>query len=131
MIKNGAFTLEGEGATMPRPLPPVDEIHQIMLSALDALRATRTKDGKVRVIHNGGEHLSGRVGGSHPTAAFVHQSVPIKSVLAADQLGLGLNRITSAVGVFFAGSPVATVCPSLSTVTRSPISRITSRRCGM
>jgi hypothetical protein len=38
---------------MPRPRPPVDEIHQITLSALEALRAARTEDGKLRVIHNG------------------------------------------------------------------------------
>ena len=42
-----------------------------------------------------------------------------------------INRMTSAVGVSFAGSPVATVRPSLSTVTRSPISRISSSRCEM
>jgi hypothetical protein len=29
--------------TMPRRVPPVDESHRVMLSALEALRATRTR----------------------------------------------------------------------------------------
>ena len=42
-----------------------------------------------------------------------------------------ISRMSSAVGVSLAGRPVATVRPSLSTVTRSPISRISSSRCEM
>ena len=42
-----------------------------------------------------------------------------------------ISRMTSVVGVSLAGSPVATVRPSLSTVTRSPIVRISSSRCEM
>ena len=34
-----------------------------MLKAFEALRSTRTKDGKAHVVHNGGEHLSGRLTG--------------------------------------------------------------------
>jgi hypothetical protein len=42
-----------------------------------------------------------------------------------------IRRISSDVGVWRASRPVATVAPSLSTVTRSPISRISSSRCEM
>ena len=42
-----------------------------------------------------------------------------------------ISRISSAVGVSATGRLVATVRPSLRTVTRSPISRISSRRCEM
>ena len=42
-----------------------------------------------------------------------------------------ISRISSAVGVSATGRPVATVRPSLSTVIRSPIWRISSSRCEM
>ena len=42
-----------------------------------------------------------------------------------------ISRMISEVGVSLAGRPVATVRPSLSTVTRSPIVRISSSRCEM
>ena len=42
-----------------------------------------------------------------------------------------ISRMISAVGVCLAGRPVATVRPSLSTVTRSPMVRISSSRCEM
>jgi hypothetical protein len=54
--------------TMPRPLSPVDESHQILLSTLEALRATDPPDGNVHVRYNGGQPLSGQAGGSHLTA---------------------------------------------------------------
>jgi hypothetical protein len=54
---------------MPRPRPPVDESHQILLSTLEALRATRSPDGNVHVRYNGGQPLSGQAGGSHLTAS--------------------------------------------------------------
>jgi hypothetical protein len=76
---------ESGEVTMPRPLPPVDESHQIMLSAWKALRSTRTEDGKVHVIHNGGEHLSRRLVSVTATAAWrdrrsrgrLHAAVPL------------------------------------------------------
>ena len=42
-----------------------------------------------------------------------------------------ISRISSEVGVSLTSRPVATVLPSLSTVTRSPIWRISSSRCEM
>jgi len=59
-----------------RPKRP-DGRHQIIVSALQALRPTRTKDGKVHVIHSGGEHLSGRLAGVTTTEAYVgHHRIP-------------------------------------------------------
>ena len=44
------------------------------------LRSTRTKDGSVHVLHNGGERLSGRLMGITLTAAYVdHTGCSIRS----------------------------------------------------
>jgi hypothetical protein len=66
-------------------MPPVDESHQILLSALEALRATRTTDCSAQVLYNGGEPLSGRMAGVSPTAAYV-------SPQGADQVGVAALR---------------------------------------
>jgi hypothetical protein len=42
MIKAGAFDRRGGEVTVGEPLPPVDESHRVMLSALEAPRSTRT-----------------------------------------------------------------------------------------
>jgi hypothetical protein len=65
-------------------MPPVDESHQIVLSAFGALRPTRTKDGKLHALDNGGEHLPGRSVGVTLTAAYVdHHRMPFSPMLAA------------------------------------------------
>jgi hypothetical protein len=45
---------------MGEPLPPVDESHRVMADCPGGAAVYKTKDGKVHVIHNVGEHLSGR-----------------------------------------------------------------------
>jgi hypothetical protein len=42
MIRAGVFDRKAGRVTRPRPIPPVDESHRLMLSALEALRSART-----------------------------------------------------------------------------------------
>jgi hypothetical protein len=62
-------------------MPPVDDSHQILLTALEALPASQKKDSSVHVLYNGGEPFSRQAGRRHPHVD--HHRVPIEAMLPA------------------------------------------------
>jgi|RhiMethySRZTD1v2_1073278.scaffolds.fasta_scaffold32822_6 hypothetical protein len=65
-------------------MPPVDESHQIVLSAIEALRGYQRTAAST--CSTTAESLSQARLAGHPTAGYVdHRRVPIKSMLASCQ----------------------------------------------
>jgi hypothetical protein len=66
-----------------RPLPAVADDAKTIIRALEAARQSRTPDGKIHAIIDGGRHVHGKLPGATTTYVFIdHHAVPVNSIFA-------------------------------------------------